>query len=657
MPRYVALFGALLVAGMPLSSSAQVAAPAPPATPMAAGVRVERPLPLAVVPPPGFQQAVAAGTRSPSGAPGPRYWQNWTDYQMRIRVLPETKRLEGSATLRYHNRAPDGTRGVVLDLIQNFHAPGAARMQEAEVTGGVEIRRVTANGVPITAGRPAPPTYEVHGTKMIVYLPDPLPSGGTVDLGIDWAFTIPQAGINGRMGHDDENLIFLAYFYPQMTVYDDVEGWHLDPFLGAAEFYSGFGTYDVTVEAPAGWLVAGTGRLTNPEQVLSPAVLARWRAAEGSDTVVHVARAADLENLTLRPAGGMLTWSFRADSVRDVAYSLTRESVWDAARVAIGDRTGDGRTEYARVDAIYRPRATRWVHVARYQQHALRFLSEYTGLPYPWPHMTAVEGAGIIGGGMEYPMMTLIGDYATAGDDALYDVTIHELAHMWMPMIVSTDERRYGWFDEGTTTFNENQGRRDFRPGVDPTVSDYTSYVNATPVEAEIMRRSDFHYPGPAFVVASYFKPALVLEALRGVLGEETFNRAYREFFRRWAFRHAYPWDFWNTFEDVSGRDLDWFWHSWYHETWVLDQAVADVESTPGATRITIADRGNVPMPVLLSVRLANGQELRREIPVDVWLDGSRTASTVVPGQAVEVQIDPERRFPDVDRDNNAWRR
>jgi aminopeptidase N len=238
-------------------------------------------------------------------------------------------------------------------------------------------------------------------------------------------------------------------------------------------------------------------------------------------------------------------------------------------------------------------------------------------------------------------------------------VVVHELGHMWVPMIVSTDERRYGWMDEGTTTFNESQGRADFAHEADPSAADRRNYVEVARAgeEGEMMRRSDYHYPGPAFVIASYYKPSLVLQALRGVLGPETFDRAYREFFDRWAFKHPYPWDLWNTFEDVSGRDLDWFWQSWYYETWVLDQAVDGVAPSAAGSRITIRDRGSVPMPVRLAIRLASGEELRREIPVDAWLGGARTAEITVPGQVARVEIDPELLFPDVDRTNNLWTR
>ena len=230
---------------------------------------------------------------------------------------------------------------------------------------------------------------------------------------------------------------------------------------------------------------------------------------------------------------------------------------------------------------------------------------------------------------------------------------------MWVPMIVGTDERRYSWMDEGVTTFNENQARAEFFPGSDADAGDQRTYVGVAlaGLEGEMMRRSDFHYPGPAFVVASYMKPATILVALRGILGEEVFNRALQEFIDRWAFKHPQPCDLWNTFEAVSGRDLDWFWRSWYYETWTLDQSISSVVPDPSGSVVTVRDIGNVPMPVRLTATRADGSSERAEIPVERWLAGARTASVRLgPGSPVtRVEIDPERFFPDVNRDNNIW--
>ena len=648
-----ALSAAVLLAGCggrPTTSPAPVRAP-------------ERPIPYPVTAPAEYQRAVASGTRAANGAPGPRYWQNRADYVIRARVVPDQKRLEGSQTITYTNNSPDPLRALHVDLTLNHHAPGVVRNEDAEVTGGVEVTRVAVDGQPAGQGASATVRYAISGTRMVIVPAAPVQPGATVRIQVDWGYRVPQAGAGGRMGWSGDDLFFFAYWYPAMAVYDDVVGWHPDPFRGTAEFYADFGSYDVTVEAPAQWIVFGTGALQNADEVLAPTVLQRHRAAVASDTVVRVVGEADFGRATTAGRNGTLTWRFRADSVRDHAFSVTRASNWDARRTSVGDRDGDGRADYTQVHAFWRPAAPRWANMAAYEAHAITFLSEYTGIPYPWPHMTAVEGEGIIGGGMEYPMMTLIGGYTRAGDMPLYNVTAHELAHMWVPMIVSVDERRYSWLDEGMTTFHEAQARKDTFPGNPAELEDRAQYLNLARAggEGEVMRRSDFHYNPGAYGVASYPKPSTNFVSLRGLLGEETFLRAWRTFLARWAFKHPYPWDFFNTVEEVAGEDLDWFWRTWFYETWTLDQAVASVTEGPRGATIVIEDRGLAPMPARLTITRESGETMGLEIPVEVWLDdATRTATLTLPrgsSPIVRVEIDAENAFPDVDRENNVWTR
>jgi hypothetical protein len=523
----------------------------------------------------------------------------------------------------------------------------------------VTLDRVTAGGTRLdsTLRRPGP-GYAVAGTRMLVRPATPVAPGESLTLEIDWHFAVPQSGA-GRMGYGGDDLFHIAYWYPRMAVFDDVGGWHIDPYLGIAEFYSGFGDYRLAITAPEDWIVVATGTLENEAEVLAPAVRERLRRAESSDTTIVVVPhgGSGAGRATRDVAGNHLTWRFTADSVRDASFSATRRSRWDARRTPVGDRDGDGSVDYARIDALWRSAAPLWARAADYGAHSIDFLSRWTGIPYPWPHMTLVEGAEIIGGGMEFPMMTLIGDYTDRGDSALYNVVAHELAHMWVPMIVGTDESRHAWMDEGTTTFNENQARKEFFPGIDHELGDVEGYVEAAREgdEGELMRWSNFHYTGSQYGLASYGKPATLLRALRGVLGDSVFTRGLREYFDRWKYRHPKPWDMFSTFDDVSGRDLGWFWRSWYYETWTLDQSVRAVTTGPDGTRIVIEDRGLVPMPVYLAVTGSDGTVVRREIPVDAWLGGARTASLTVPGTAARVEIDPEHHFPDVNRDDNVW--
>ena len=621
---------------------------------------LERPIPYPVDVPAAYRAAVERGTRGADGAPGPRYWQQWADYDVAVRLDTEARRLQGTTAITYRNNSPDTLAGFVVQLIQNLHAPGAARGGEEEVTGGIELARVAVGGVEIRPfdGDDEGPGYEVSSTRLFIRPPSPVPPGGSVELAFDFGFAIPQQGASGRMGYSGDELFYLAYFYPQMAVYDDVEGWDTDRFTGNAEFYADFGRYDVTIDAPAGWLVEGTGELVNPGETLAADVRARRDAAAASDSVGRVLSSADFDGqVTAAGRGGRLAWHFVADSVHDVAYSVTRHTNWDVTRTPVGDRNGDGAVDYARIGAIWRDSAPRWSQAARYAAHSIAHHSEFTGLSYAWPHMTAVEGGGIIGGGMEFPMMTLIGDYNERGDTALYAVTAHELAHMWVPMMVANNERRYAWMDEGTTTFNENQAKKDFYPGFDWDLPEQESYIDVALAELEgpLMTYSDYHVPGPAYGVASYDKPATILAALRAMLGEDVFMRAYHAYFDRWAFKHPYPWDFFRTFEDVSGRDLDWFWRSWYYETWLLDQAIAEVRVEGERSTVVVEDRGRVPMPVPLSIRCRNGETIERTLPVDPWLAGQRRTSVEIECAIDGVVIDAARDYPDVDRTNNAW--
>jgi hypothetical protein len=625
-----------------------------------------RPVPNPVEVPAGFTRAVQRGTRTTTGVPGPRYWQQWANYRIHTSVDPAAKTVTGGETVVYYNRSPDTLRTLNVQLILNVHRPEAVRDEENEASGGVNLTRVAVAGQTLAAATQRGQTgYAVQGTNLAIRPASPVLPGDSVRLEFEWNFKIPQAGASGRMGYDGDNLVFMAYWYPQMAVYDDVVGWQTDPFLGTAEFYMGYGNYEYTVDAPAGWIVMGTGRLTNAAQALSAPVLARWQRAMQSDTTVHVLTAADFgPKATAAGTNGRVTWSFRADSVRDVAFSVTRESLWDAARTTVGDRNGDGRRDYVTINALYRQSAPAWRNAVRFEQHAITHHSQFTGVDYPYPHMTAVEAQEIIGGGMEYPMMTLIGAYNNRSDTTFYDVVTHELGHMWFPMVIGVDERRYGWMDEGTTDFNTNEARNDYfhqaAPGAHLEEQDqYLQFVKRG-IDVRELTWTDYITPTFAGGFATYPKPSTLLETLRNLIGEDAFLRGYHAYARAWAFKHPKPYDFFNAFNTAAGRDLGWFWSSWYDNDWSLDQAVQSVTADASGTTITIADRGNVPMPARLVITRANGQTERREVPVETWLRGARTATVTLPAggsPVVKVEIDPERQFPDADRTNNTWTR
>lgn len=602
----------------------------------ALSAQTKRPSLGPVVYPLTFQRAIEHGTRTTNGLPGAKYWINSASYKINASIDPVNKRLDGTTEIAYKNNSPDALATLEIDLTLNIHKAAAVRNEEMEVTPGVELKRVNM-------------PYEVHGTRLVLKPATPLRAGQTANISIEYGFNIPQVGAGARMGWSKNDLIFMAYWYPQMAVYDDVVGWHPDPFVSTTEFYSDFANYDYTIDMPAGWVIVGTGELVNPQQTLAPDVYGRLQQAEKSNTVVHVLDRTTRTKATQPGTNGRVQWHYTAQNVRDVAFSASRESNWDAMKSA-----------YTRVDAIWRDQAPNWKDGAVMSAHSIDFHSKNIGIAYPYSHMTAVEGADIISGGMEYPMMTLIGPYNEQGSNALYAVITHELAHMWFPMIVNSDERRYSWMDEGTTQFNENEAEQDYFKAKDQRfqLEDQEIYLMVSRMgeEGELMRRSAFHYSPAAYEVATYEKPATVLVALKAMLGDSLFYKAYREYAQRWKYKHPYPWDMWNTFEDVTGKDLDWFWQQWYFTTWTLDQAVASVVNTASGALIKIDDLGNVIMPVLLTITRENGEVVKREISADAWLDGATSTTMTIPGGKVsKVEIDPSRFLPDANRANNVW--
>lgn len=269
--------------------------------------------------------------------------------------------------------------------------------------------------------------------------------------------------------------------------------------------------------------------------------------------------------------------------------------------------------------------------------------------------MTVVQGVGGCGG-MEYPMLTCI-QAQWPDDSTLYEVTVHEIAHMWFPMMVGSDERRYSWMDEGNTQYDQSQGMQDFYPGFDDEARNRNIYLGLARNggEATMMTQSDWVPNGFAFGVASYFKQATTLVALRSLIGREAFERGLRTYGRQWMYKHPMPYDFFNTFNTAAGQDLDWFWRTWYFETWTLDQAIASVTPKGSELEVVIHDKGLAPMPVRLALTRGNGTVEHREIPVSVWLAGNARTTITVPGDVTKIEIDPTNGFPDVDRSNNRW--
>jgi hypothetical protein len=632
---------ALLLAAGCAPGGRRVAEPAPRDT-------ITRPMLRAVPVTDAFARALEAGTRSRTGQPGPRYWQQAVSYRIQAELDPRTAELRGRERIVYRNRSPQALTSVVLNLYQNIFTETARRNRVIVApTGGVTLGRVAVEGRelrPVAAGQIGVVTpvrtpaagYEVQGTLARLTLPRPVAPGDSTVLEIEWTHRIPPAG-TFRTAYEDAlggRAFNVAQWYPQVAVLDDVAGWDATPYLGDGEFYLEYGDFDVAITLPAGHLVGATGVLQNPGDVLTGEAAARLARAAATDSTVRVVTEADRAAGRATRTGNRLTWRFRADSVRDFAFAASDRYLWDATRATIPG----GRT--VMIHSLYRAGAPHWEEAARFGQHSIGFFSDRI-TPYAYPQATIAEGPI---SGMEYPMLVFI--HRAREREDLYSVIAHELGHEWFPMMIGQDEASFAWMDEGLTTYHEDEARQDFFPGARAHDETRAAYLRVAGRDNEVplMRHTDLVSPYGARTVAAYSKPGTLMVALRGVLGADTFDRAMRTYAREWEFKHPYPWDFFNTFERVAGRDLDWFFYPWWFETGTLDFAVGPVRAVSGGVEVTITDLGGTSASV--------------DIPLESWTGArTRTATFTLPlaGAPTRVEVDPAGTLPDVNRANNVW--
>jgi hypothetical protein len=602
--------------------------------------------------------------RSGSGAPGPRYWQQRADYDLRATLDTATKSLRGELTLRYTNNSPDSLRFLWMQVEQNaFRAnslnsyvfPAESRFGARNFEGGDMIERleqlVGASGRSGAGGRRVALKSRTEGTVMKVDLAEALAPGRTAVINLAWHFNVPEHGAD-RMGRDGA-LYEIAQWYPRVSVYDDVRGWNTEPYLGQGEFYLEYGDFTLEVTVPSGYIVAATGTLQNPREVLTPTQISRLAQAAKSDSVVRIVTAAELQSGAARPRKtGTMTWRFAAQNVRDVVFAASPDYQWDASS-----------WKGIIANAYYRPSAVEtWKDAADMSRMSVLEYSE-RWFQYPYPQITAVEGPI---SGMEYPMVAMENKSADKYD--LYNVVTHEIGHMWYPMIVGSNERMHMWQDEGFNTFINtfSEARRYPEKGDQMAraaserslVTQYMEHDADQPLEINPDRINPQLLGENAYV-----KTSVGLQLLRQeILGPAAFDDAFRAYTQRWAFKHPTPTDFFRTMEDVSGRRLDWFWREWFFMNPHFDQAIDSVVTAQKGDTMFVgvlyANHARGVLPIRVRFIFSDGSTQNFEYPAEVW----STNTTLYPREyaflgkkLTKIELDPEQRLVDIDRTNNTW--
>ncbi|MEE8610259.1 MAG: M1 family metallopeptidase [Sphingomonas aquatilis] len=603
--------------------------------------------------------------RSANGLPGSDYWQNRADYQLRVTLDPVAKTIAGTATITYTNNSPDTLDVLWLQIDQNLYKPGSrGGMARGGAAGGhTDGMTLDAVGVAVGSGKAVSVTPLVSDTRAQLRLPTELAPHAKAVVTIRYHYTIPgEWGGRTSWGRSRDGEIYdIAQWYPRMAVYDDVRGWDTAPYL-AQEFYLEYGDFDYWVTLPASMLMAGSGELMNPREVLTPTQAARLDAARRSDSTVPIRSVAEIGDPASRPRHtGTLTWHYRMQNTRDVAFSASPAFAWDAARI----RLPNGKTALA---MSYYPAESagtaRWGRSTEYVKDTVeRFSARW--YPYPWPAAINVAGPT---SGMEYP--GIVFDAPEDAGKELFWVTAHEIGHNWFPMIVGFDERRHAWMDEGFNTFidvyqSDDFNRGEYAPKRDSEYAegggnpvDEILPVLADPTAPPILSRADtviekWRHP------VTYFKSALGLVLLREqILGPDRFDPAFRRFIAAWAYRHPQPADFFRAMESEAGEDLSYWWNGWYAHNWQLDLAVAGIETAKdGTPLVRVTSRDRLVMPATLRVTYANGTTRDVRLPAETWIRQASTAVSVPAGTVVKAELDPDHKLPDRDRSNNVAQR
>ncbi|MBL0741595.1 M1 family metallopeptidase [Chryseolinea lacunae] len=534
--------------------------------------------------------------RTGSGAPGTKYWQQKADYVISVELNDNNQSISGTETITYTNNSPDVLKYLWLQLDQNIIASenslnttgtGAVVDSAAAKTYAVQVSDFkggyNVKGVKEVNGKPLP--FFINNTMMRVDLPQPLRTGEKYSFNVEWSFNIVDRSVYGQRSGleffpEDGNYVYtIAQFFPRMCVYDDYEGWQNKQFLGRGEFTLPFGDYKVRITVPADHIIGATGVLKNPADVLTKTEIERFEKSKTTyDAPVVIVTQAEATQKEKTKSAQKKTWEFHAENVRDFAFASSRKFIWDAQAVKIGSKTPLAMSFYPKEgNPLWEKESTKAV------KNTLEVYSRYT-LDYPYPVAISVHAASI---GMEYPMICFNfgrpnkdGTYSTKTKQGMIGVVVHEVGHNFFPMIVNNDERQTTWMDEGVNSFVQLLTELERYPEL--------NYTRGKPADLVPYMKGDKSQMRPLmtnseqviqFGSEQYAKAATALFMLRQtIMGPELFDKAFKEYSQRWAFKHPKPADFFRTMEDASAVDLDWFWKGWFYTTDNVDQSIDQVK-------------------------------------------------------------------------------
>jgi len=598
-----------------------------------------------------IQKAYKNETRSRDGRPGTRYWQNRAEYAITAEIDTARRAVIGGEEVYYYNDSPDTLMRLVVRLYHDVYWIRGARDLDFPKTGMAGSMVVSSCAVN-DAELPGIEDCESHGTNLFIPLRDPLNPGERLKLSVRWSYRMPiESHVRGD-AHAG-SAYFVSCWYPQIAVYDDIAGWDECEYRGTPEHYNDFADFDVRITAPGGFVVWATGEVQNPDDVLSKSILARYAKALTSDKIAAIVTVKDRKAGGVTASGGMLTWHYAAEDVTDFAFGASDYYVWDMAGCVVDRRTG----RRAVVGAAYNAESRSFRNAAEICRKTIQYLSsELPAVPYPFPSFTAFEGSCA----MEFPMIAALTSCEKKW--LFYHTLSHEIAHAYVPFHVGTNERKYAFMDEGWAQMLpmafQTREIAGFEAGYDARVKNNADYeraagremhdrppaalsVNADPASLHVV---DHERPGAAY----YF--------LQDVLGVGLFTTAFQEYMNRWHHRHPTPHDFYNTFNDVAGEDLSWYWRPWFFEFGYPDLAIQELKEQDGQRTLRVERRGIIPVPVKVTMTFMDGSAASFYQTPRAWDMENNVFLIAIEGTKMIKSIElGDSGIPDIDRSNNTY--
>lgn len=589
-----------------------------------------------------IQAAYAKGTRAVSGKPGARYWQNTANYDLKVNFNPASRELKGVVEVVYYNNSPDTLKQLWFKLYPNLYKKGVERktkFNERDLNEGVSILSMQADGRKLDQQ-----AMTIEGTNMQAAIAALAP-GKNIKLKIEYKYDLNK-GSHMRTGQVDEGSHFVAYFFPRVAVYDDIDGWNKFPYTGEVEFYNDFCNFKGEITVPKNFVVWATGDLLNAKQVLKKDIAERLAKAEKEDAVVDVIDDKDLANKEVTADHAYNTWKFEAKNVTDFVFATSDHYLWKSTSLVVDPQTG----RRTRVDAAFNPIHKDYYEVidfARKTVHAMSYT--FPKWPYPYAHETIFDGLDQ----MEYPMM--VNDNPVEKREDAITLTVHEIFHTMFPFYMGTNETKYAWMDEGWATIGEWL----IGPMIDPTMVDEygvapTAMSSGSKDDVPIVTLST-ELKGVGAFTNSYPKPGLGYLFVKDYLGDELFNKALHHYISQWQGKHPMPFDFFYSMNEGAGKNMDWFWKRWFFEEGVTDLGIVSANKVGEEYEIVIENKSNKPLPVDLSLTFEDGTKMKVHQSIAIWENGDQKISLRVSGKKNLKKVElGSAHVPDKDKSDNV---